>query len=327
MQALYPHAVPNVLLGKFDGQHMVRVFFPDLYDEDRPSVSLTQEELTMFYDKGIRPAVLLATPGSAHDWPSNHADEMFRARKLRHGFTVGSKIISKDDIHELSHHLQSCLANNIPWGHNVVFGTQVRGVKGGTYHSMTEFQAGTALENFLEDLDTRFGTWYIDVGVELIDLGRALLWRTDAHSLVAQHVLGINRRTANRITTPGRTCTRDLSSHLMDISGFRSHITTTNGGPYESVFIQIYTTDKSATYHPHGTHSSKYITVQMAMKGTPPAFCTGLEHVYRSAATTKNVAARVEVRVPLRHACAVLMNISDNVIRQSLVSFSQNIWW
>jgi len=98
---------------------------------------------------------------------------------------------------------------------------------------------------------------------------------------------------------------RDLSSHFLDLSGFRS---TTNDfpGPFGIEYIQCYTIDKAATYHPddHG-HSLKYITTDLAMKGDPPGFVQSLHDVYINAGNTSDCAARFEVCFPIQSVTGV----------------------
>jgi hypothetical protein len=305
---------------------MLRIFFPGLLeqDPDRTSIELSHEELALLYDKAIRPAVESAAPASVHDWPSSFEAEMFRVKKHRHGFSQSSKLLPAAAVESFSQNLCYNLALHLPWGKNIIFGSQIRGVKNSTCHNVHE--SATTLMHFLSGILTSEGKWYIDIAMEFVDRDRALLWRSDAHHHIAAEALSIRPEDAEVFTTNSKHRV-DLFSHLTALAGFKSCPTKTQGGPFEITYLQAYTTDKAVTYHREAGYFSKFITPSMAMDGTPPDFCRNLENAYQSARDNIDVAARIEVRVELQYANRVLLSFDDDVLRRSLVSLKRSTWW
>lgn len=322
-----PQKIPNVYLAKFDTQHALRVFFPRLYRKERQSAVLSQAELRIFYNQGVRAAVKRIVPTAIGDWPPSYDTELFRARNHRQGFAWGSKLLSADDVEEFSDALIECLSE-VDWARDIVFQTQIRGVKLAHYHEPNLFNARTALEILMDTIDTRSGHWWVDVGLEFSMPDKCLLWRTDGHNRLAAEVLQIGRERAGRITTPGRHCQRDLSTHLTDVSGFRASVASRQTDEIQATYIQAYTTDKSVTYHADGRHHAKYITGPMAMKGTPPQFCNSLLAAYGVAMQEADVAARVEVRVPLAVARRVMVDgLPRATYQRCLIVYPRSVWW
>ncbi|KIL57928.1 hypothetical protein M378DRAFT_15927 [Amanita muscaria Koide BX008] len=60
---------------------------------------------------------------------------------------------------------------------------------------------------------------------------------------------------------------QDISQHLIEVAGF--HLRLKNSGDPHRIlsYMQAYTTDKSATYHPGRNSFSKQITAKQAMAG------------------------------------------------------------
>jgi hypothetical protein len=307
---------------------MIRIFFPALYNTGRTSLQLSRQEKADFYNKVLRPAAVDSCFEAGGSWPSTYDDELFRARGDRNGFALGTKIIAEfnlDDFNDrLLHHLHT-----IPWGKGAMFMTQVRGLKDGTYHDPTYLDARAALERFLDNLDTSSGLWFIDVGLELSEQGKAYQWRTNGHRHVVRSVLGVSEAQANRMTnTDGRHYAKDPSSHFTDLAGFR--LTPSHMGPYKVHYIQLYTTDKSPIYHQSSWRSAKHITGNMAMIGGAdglPTYVSQLYEVYNNAKDTLDCAARVEVRVPLDHALDVLLDFEREIQERALVAFKRKDWW
>ncbi|KAJ3963519.1 hypothetical protein EV361DRAFT_874802, partial [Lentinula raphanica] len=178
--------------------------------------------------------------------------------------------------------------------------------------------------------DELVGQWYVDVGMELVsqDL-QCLQWSTPGHYFAVRDVLSISSEDASRITKLSSSkYSRDVVSHLMGVSGCRIEPGTRAQGPYEAVYLQLYTTDKALTYNPEGRHHGKAITTKLAMGQTQPAdFINGLTHLYTNAMTRNASNARVEVRVPVHHATRVLSNSLSTDVITSLLSFQRSVWW
>ena len=310
---------------------MLRIFFPGLYEKrsqtSNYNTKLSEEELAEFYNEGIRPAVEFVGKGFVHDWPPSFAAEVFRARGHRAGIVNSTKIMPKDQVYRFGEQLKRFLTRNVSWGKNIIFQSQIRGVKNAYIHRCTLNSATTTLAQFLDILDTSHGMWWIDVGLEYWDTERAILWRSDAFHHLVSVALGIHPDTAAKLTASSKMRI-DLASHFSALAGFGLKTDNAQGfGPFSIPFIQAYTTDKQVTYHPEGGYYGKFITPKMAMKGLPPPFCVNLRTAYEDAKKTVDVAARIEIRIPLKHALDTLLWLPDNILRMSLVSMKRSVWW
>jgi hypothetical protein len=313
---------------------MIRVLFPALCEEGRSS-SLTQEEQKTFYEKGFRPAVVSLLGASAADWPPNYESEMFRARGHSGHLSFITKSLPEWHVALLGDKIRENLRfHDITWAEGLVFLHQIRGVKNTNQHTPYADPSEVALEewldrNFLKGEDLLLGDWWIDVGLQISsDRKDCLAWRTDSHCHVVEEVLDIPNQHAERITSiDSSKYSRDLTSHLTAVSGCRITPGTRAEGPFSTKYLQLYTTDKSLTYRPDNGHYGKYITCQDVMAGKADSYCEKLYNVYQSAIEDNFSLARVEVRVPIKHATEVLLSLTNRTICKWLVSFSRVEWW
>ena len=278
------------------------------------------------------------TPENSAQWPVTYRDELTRARKRTGHFAMQTKMLPSQVLGQFGDELRLALSsNNIEWAESLLFLHQIRGMKAATGHDMDIQSARNTLQDFLQENSiveeyTEEGLWYIDVGLEIRSLeGMCLLWRTDSHPHVVKHVTRLSEQHATRITNPGsQQYARDLSSHLLDVSGCRITPGRQGEGCFHVSYLQLYSTDKSLTYNPEGIHFSKAMSCADAIgRDQPPSFTSSLFQLYRNAAlhNNSNANARLEVRVPLRWATSVLLDFSPQLIQDSLVAFSNNSWW
>jgi hypothetical protein len=94
-----------------------------------------------------------------------------------------------------------------------------------------------------------------------------------------------------------------------------------------AVYMQVYTTNKSQTYHPENGRYGKTLTPKEAMHGNPPPWCQSLLNLYRDAAHNVDVAGRIEVRCPLEFAEGCLTTFPEDTTRRSLTRYRREIWW
>ncbi|KAF8872161.1 hypothetical protein BD779DRAFT_1453053, partial [Infundibulicybe gibba] len=323
--------VPNILLSHHDQHHMIRVFFPGLYSPTRENLALTKEEREEWYNRVIYPAMSDAFPQSTTSWPPEYSAEIFRARTHGGHIVNSGHGVPASNVSNLSD-IMRIRMELIPWGRLAFFGVQYRGTKDVSYHgARSQRYAQQALDIYLQGIVLHpRDTWYIDIGMEFSRTGCALLWRTDAHNILAADLLKITAEEASQLVRPGRNCRRDLGSHLTQISGLRVKLPEgcRNAGLTKTIMFQAYTTDKALTYHPERGHYGKFLTGQMVLNSPGvPIFCENLLDAYTSASRNMDVAARVEVRVPLSKAVSALLALEDHTIIQSLVMFSRTVWW
>jgi hypothetical protein len=318
---------------------MIHLFFPSLWTERRTSGPyLTKEEKTLFYEKGLRPAIELLMPLSVDEWPATFQDELFRAKKtFGGGIAYQTKMIPAETVPLLVNQIREELTNNgIEWGGDIFVLHTIRGTKQASKHSKSGEAATIALAEYLRRSNIsqasieNDGEWWIDVGLEFSsNLGFCLQWMTTSHFHVVKNVLQITDAHASRITTLGSSkYNRDIVGHLPAISGCRIEPGVQAEGPYKAAYCQLYVSEKALTYNPERGHHGKAITMADAMGRTqPPAFITGLYELFLSGRQSSSSNARVELRVPFQHATSVLLWIDPDVIKRSLCAFKRKQWW
>jgi len=327
-----PSKVPNIYFGSFGPRHTLRLFFPQLQDGDRRVVNLTDIQLGDLYDLAIRKAAQDVLRDTVHDWPTSFKAAQFKDRNHGRGFSNSGVIISALRLSEFDQQIRYHIDTEplLEWAAGYFWGTEIRGVKDAYTHPISAPQAERLrlLELMTEDINTTYGTWYVDVGLEFILGGQALLWSTDSHSQIMQAALGIDASEANSIMSKRSKYFRDVSTHLESLSGFRAILDDNSWNNLVSaVYIHAYTSDKSQTYHPENGRYGKTLTLKEAMHGNPPPWCQNLLNLYRDAARNVDVAARIEVRCPLEFADECLVSFPEDELRASLTCYKREIWW
>lgn len=326
---------------------MVRVLLPELYSDDR-SQNLSQEEQKTFYEKGLLPAMQYLDGDQAAEWPASYDDELFRARGRNGQFSFQTKIVNDFLLDEFGDAIRDCLAHyGCSWGTGLVFLHQIRGVKHSLQHTPNRESAQESLVEFLyqnqlwnpeQNPDTdpvenltasEDSKWWIDVGIEVASSEqRCLAWRTDSHFSVVRAACGLDDRNSQRITSPGSSqYTRDMASHLPGVSGCRITPGIRGAGEFGVKYLQMYTTDKALIYRPEQGHHGKYITPIDILKGKGVSYAQKLYDLYRNAIKDNYSLARLEVRVPLEQSNNALLNISGELLYDSLLSFNRTTWW
>lgn len=239
-----------------------------------------------------------------------------------------------------THHLAQVIRSNLSraglhWATNFFFLHSIRGVKHSTQHVADPECSGDALKTLLREYrlsqsSLARGDWWIDVGMEFHNPDELCLqWETVSHTPVVASVLRISDDNASRITSFGSSkyC-RDISSHLMAISGCRIEPGIRAQGDFEAVYLQMYTTDKALTYNLDGRNHGKTLKMKDAMGPEQPSpFMKGLRNVFVEAMTKNTSNARIEVRVPIKYANSALTGLDQSVIRSSLLGFRRQNWW
>ncbi|KIL63771.1 hypothetical protein M378DRAFT_79097, partial [Amanita muscaria Koide BX008] len=323
--------VPNTVLAMIDLRHTIRVFFPGLMNTPRKSSCLTDEESQTFYDHGILPAVQNTAATIVRDWPPSYQSEKFRASNGRGHYQESTHVLSVDDVPEFSHQLRQWM-DQVPWGQNMVFGTEIRGKKDATEHQPFRDDALTSLTNAFDDVfypgDNIDGHWWVDVAIELQLKRKAVVWRAGCATPILQS-LQFDNHEIDLATQNKRLYEEDVCQHLLEVAGFRARMPR-ELSPYQISYVQAYTTDKSLTYHLAGGGVAKQITAVQAMatsqEGGPP-YVQGLYDSYTSARGKIDVAARLEVRVPYAQAAAVLLRFPRDVFLKTTLVFPRELWW
>ncbi|THU75832.1 hypothetical protein K435DRAFT_880099 [Dendrothele bispora CBS 962.96] len=332
-RAVHLHRIPNFEIGYWGPRYQVHIFFPNLENSERHDVQLKAAHKKQWYDQVLRPTIGRLTPEALSDWPPNWSSELFRTKNKKGAYTYSTKLVADFNVPELAPLFRHYIyLNEVEWAENFFFVHTIRGVKHATHHSVNEAAAKHALDEFMKlaQVDMLSGLWWVDVALEFHSSDeQCLQWSTAGHFRVVRTLLEISDQNAERITTLGSSkYSKDLSSHLTQVSGCRIEPGSRAAGPYKAAYLQMYTTDKSITYAPEGRFHAKTLLMVEAMgRVQPPTHLDEVQNVYTASCDDVASNAHVEMRVPLKHGTKVMLHFRRTEIRSSLFAFSPAEWW
>ena len=322
-------------LGKVERRHITRVFFPHLYEKGKSS-AISTELRSHIYDKCLRQAAIEVNPLDQSRWPITYASamELYRDDKgLFHFSTIdfpprllqpfAVRLLELFQMHE---ELKDAF-----------FVHELRGTKGATQHDPKDVaQRRVALEDLFHAFDTSQFTasqWVVDVAREIRYKGHVLQWLTKSHRRVLEFLLPSAAEKISDVLNSSTQYHCDLSAQIGDIGGFRSQ-PGSRGAADRVAYINIYTTDKSATYQLHNGlfRRRKPWHLFPDKIGTLVEDMAKMAETFRTCGGDQTVDglegnARLEVRVPLDLAEHTLVDIPDDLIQQSLVAFDCPTFW
>jgi hypothetical protein len=190
------------------------------------------------------------------------------------------------------------------------------------------------LLNFLDVTSISLDDWTIDVALQIRHAGRVLQWLTTAHRRILAFVLpSAKDDKITAVLSSKRQYKCDLSAQLQDLGGCR--VAPGSRGKGDNViYINAYTTDKTRTCL---LQSSNFYCKQSSDL-FPQSIQRLIKDVAKVAAVfgwcaRNNVndairegCARLEVRVPLWRSNQVLLDLPDDLVQVSTVSFD-SAWW
>jgi hypothetical protein len=331
------HKIPNVALGKVLRRHVTRVFFPRLYKPDA-SPALSQTTLALIYDRCVRPAVIAVNAIDQSHWPVSYAAAMIQNRGEGGRFHYSS-------VDMASHHLEEFATNLIRLFDqhddfkDAFFLHELRGTKSVSLHDPSQaWERRDALDHLLNFVDVGtidFDDWTIDVALEIRHAGHVVQWLTNAHRRILEFVLpSADEVQISAILKSKKQYKCDLSAQLRDLGGCR--VAPGSRGKQDNVsYINVYTTDKSATYQLHVGVFRRRQASEL-LPGSIQKLIDGVAEISevfgQCAGEVANEDAqegcgRLEIRVPLRMANQVLIDLPDDLVQASTVSVDRVVWW
>ena len=269
-----------------------------------------------------------------HDWPATFSTAEFKDRNAKSGFSHSSYIVPEDRSEAFSKKIRQIINRDgrLEWARDFFWGVEIRGVKDISSHAIDapESDIIDAYSLVLSQVDTTRGIWFGDVGLEFVMHDQALLWSTNGHRELLEHLLFLYPEQANMITSNRWSYFRDTTTHLKSLSGFRADFTKTpfgGIGPLSVSYIQAYQTDKQQTYHPEGSRFSKTLTAKLAVQGNPPPWCQSLLQVFKDAGQAVDVATRFEARIPLPFIMRAFRRVDLEVMKRTMVCYKRELWW
>jgi hypothetical protein len=222
--------------------------------------------------------------------------------------------------------------DNIPDFHGAFFFHELRGTKSAYQHDPANVDE---MENALEDV-TRYlrkdiddGEWLIDVGLELRQEHRVLQWLRTGHIALLQHALPTpDDRKIERLAN-AKYFHQDTIAQLRDLAGFRV-APRTIGHRDEVVYINVYPTDKAATYQLHEGLFRRRKSADVLPNNIKKTL-SDIDEISRTFLACGDKMqegnVRFEIRVPLARANLVHFTLPQELIDQSVVSFPVQTWW
>ncbi|KAH6905677.1 hypothetical protein BKA70DRAFT_1225385 [Coprinopsis sp. MPI-PUGE-AT-0042] len=249
------HQVPNFHFAHSGVRSEIIICFPGLYDPNHPSHYISDDKLHLFYEHAMRPALLDALGPRAANIPPSFSQEQFRTRSSSGRLMISGRQFPEDRIVHLGSDLRRhAAAAGLDWAENLFFFHQIRGVKDTVPHA--PYLAQQALDAFIEQahlsrelLQNQRTLWYLDIGLEISSRsGECLAWRTDAHANILMQAFGLDEENSKRLTSLGsRRYSRDTTTDLTQLSGFRIAHGQRGAGPFGILKNQITRTDQALT--------------------------------------------------------------------------------
>ena len=327
------HAIPNVPFGKVTNRHVVRLFFPRMYDRQETN-AVPSTDLASIYDRALRPIMLNLMPNQAGHWPVTY-DAAVALYRDRHGhIRPGSLDVPSHLLPDLARDFLNRISALQPYFRDAYFGHELRGWKGATVHDPADEddrQEGLAdLTNLLDmDLINR-QLWNVDVALEFGVPRHIVTWRADAHERIIRWILP-DIQNIDRVTSSKRFY-HDKAMHLQDIAGFRWAPSQQQGHGVR--YIQAYTTEKAVSYQHHDGLFSPHSPEEPLYKPRHRKLLQALDKQSEilqacaggTASEQQDGCARLEIRVPLSRAEDVLLDPLQ-IVEATIVKIPSREWW
>ena len=339
------HLIPNICFAKDNMRQKTCIMFPRMYT-GREARVLTAEEMRTMYDTCIRPAIHEVLPANISHWPLTYNAEWTRGTSTRGLHKFSTIDLPERAIAPIATALRNRLEQH-PMFQQSFFYHEWRGIKGRTLHDPSDNDACDEALNCAWsgiDMDEMYieegeNEWYVDVALEVHSPNLVLQWREDSHAALLHHVLPTApwERVDN---IPNTTAfNNDISALLYQLAGFRVEVPAV-GRPDNVRYVNVYTTDKSATYQLHqGAYSRHKPSDLLPNKITKLLKDVGLlaQLYYQCAGyreddeegVCQEGAARLEIRVKVvpGEISDVLRDIPRDLINTSIVGFNAYEWW
>ncbi|KAG8704322.1 hypothetical protein FRC08_002293 [Ceratobasidium sp. 394] len=296
--------------------------------------------LQTFYDRAVRPATTAVLPEELRrQWPARFNDELFRAgphRREAGEARVRGRVMHQQtgrEVHgQYFNEWLTDIRQRIDEDHELAFArgffllVEGKGLKNTNLSSHDPPEAKladeggnlidadnprtTAIKAVLHDLvpaEFADDEWYIDIATSLS--GRlagpdgfpvSLFVDSELHPEIINHFSGKplgNCSTWVKKRSGGYQ--KDEVAHVGRFAGFR--ITFDTPGAYGIRYLQVYTTEKSVTYHVDGRKRAKRTSPHLVLKDWETErdqHFSPLAEAYFHAAASHPVAVRIESRVP-----------------------------
>ncbi|KIY62209.1 hypothetical protein CYLTODRAFT_459179 [Cylindrobasidium torrendii FP15055 ss-10] len=326
------------------GHHWIYVMLPSV--GATPAETVLQEMYTITR----RSVVEAAGADGMNTWPLDLSSEDLRARKFHESNrpTESTRVIARDYTEPLCEALMERL-HATAWGKNAYFFLQMRGMKDVTRHSQSRELMVAHCNALLEDVRKQDTYIVVDVAIEThsADAGYSIMPLSGKEGGRNHHTTLLEAVLAGDIDPDLLESGTKHINHWAGVEAIAGmDVSYTDGiTDNEITKIQIYPTDKSATYNAStaGPQKSAHVTGRefLTMKNPDPA-PKAAEAIFRVLA--KNgvdersereeeravpSCLRIELRVPYHRAADVFrenLEVND-IAEQIVVLLSTDVWY
>ncbi|KAG1853675.1 hypothetical protein F4604DRAFT_1591418, partial [Suillus subluteus] len=333
------HKIPNLPLGKVQQRHVVRIFFPRLYNADWPVEQLPQDKLALIYDRCLRPTMMEVVPESRDKWPTTYAAAHAQSRSCTGSLAFSSTDIPWYRLDEVATTLLAKLADLGPAFRDAYFGHELRGTKGATIHNgRDQDERRLAMEDLFEhvDVDSLDGEqWHVDIALTIGVPGHVVTWRESSHHELLSHLMpAASAQQISRLINSKTRFHLDRALQVKEFAGFRA--TTTHLRDIDGLsYVQAYCTEKNVTYSLNPGVFRRRHAKELLQKKTEDRIIKDMDtmsDIFFECAGEGEVegrdgCARLEIRVPLTDAMNTLSTLPEELVQRCVVAIDRRVWW
>ncbi|KAG1759446.1 hypothetical protein EDD22DRAFT_981038 [Suillus occidentalis] len=333
------HKIPNMPLGKVQQRHVVRIFFPRLYNAEWPVDQLPQEKLALIYDRCLRPTMLEIVPESRDKWPTTYAAAFAQSRSCTGSLAFSSTDIPWYRLELVATTLLAKLTGLGPAFRDAYFGHELRGTKGATIHNgEDEDERRLAMDDLFEHVNVNslnFEQWHVDVALTISIPDHVVTWRQSSHHELLSHLMpDASPQQISRLINNKARFHLDRALQIKEFAGFRA-TTTRCAGASGLLYVQAYCTEKNVTYSLNPGIFRRRQAKELLQKETEARLIRDMDamsNIFYECAGEGEVegrdgCARLEIRVPLTDAMNSLSTLPEELIRRSVIAIDRRVWW
>jgi hypothetical protein len=334
------HKIPNVPLGKVQQRHVVRIFFPRLYNAARleDDVFVSQEDLAFIYDRCLRPTLIEVVPEFRDRLPTSYAAAFTHSKTCSGGLAFGSLDIPWDRLERVAEILLAKLGEQKGAFKDAYFVHELRGTKGSTMHDgEDDVERHFALQDMFEHVDVGAldpHDWLVDVALTIGVEGHVVTWRESCHQELLSHLIPVaSLQKISSLTKRKNKFHLDRTLQIKELAGFRA---TTTDLADDVFYAQAYCTEKNVSYQLNPGVFRRIKPEELLEKKKEQKVLADLDSIsqvyFECAGEEEGVdgrdgCARLEIRVPLDKAMDALSTLPEELIERAVVAIDRRVWW
>ncbi|KAG8782048.1 hypothetical protein FRC12_021263 [Ceratobasidium sp. 428] len=321
-----------VLPGLYDAEKRKTQACPNYIGRDR---------MQLIYDVAAHPAAIAVFPLEIHRlWPPRYRHEELRAAPHRNqpgeprtiAYQQSARHIPGEFFNEWLTEFRRIIDEDdrLPWARGSILFVEGKGLKQieGSRHDLPGRPLAAEDGTILDEEDSRTvaihsvlqqlapfqfvaGEWFLDIATNIdvhVKTGRngwtpwCLFVDSDLHPEILNHFTGLSiARCADIARGPNQGYEKDQVAHISRFAGFRAVFDEDDGAAEGLVYLQVYTSEKSLTYHLDGHKRAKRTSPHAVLsdwKVESSQYFQPLIDAFFDASGTHPVAVRIESRVP-----------------------------